>query len=840
MSNRTQPTLCGIGASAGGLDALKEFFAAVPDDTNIAFAVIMHLSPDSGSELPSIIGRATNMETRQIEDGLKIESNKVYVIPPGATVTVTDSSFSVRERTSWDHVSQINDFFRSLAAVYGPKAIGVVLSGMGTDGSVGVREIKANLGLTMAQSPDSAEFPAMPISAVDSGMVDVVAEPAELGERVAEYSERADIIASPPKEGEASSELSKILVVLKNKIGHDFSNYKQSTVRRRIARRLVVTQVETLADYLKRLQSDERECRELFQELLIGVTSFFRQAEVFDALKEQGFPKLLEGANLDKVRIWVPACSTGEEAYSIAIVLHEYLAERDSSPAVYIFATDIDERAIARARAGVYPDSIAGDVGEDRLSRYFDHENNTYRVKKVIRDMLIFSAQDILKDPPFTRLDLVSCRNFLIYINQDLPRKVIRLFHYGLRPGGLLMLGNSESTRDAGDLFSALDKTNRIFTRRADQYARKEKIEFPLDKTSTDTSAARTPRTAERPLEHRVEAYLLENHTPEAVFLDADKTIVYFHGRTGTLFEPAAGVARTGVLEMAREGLRESLATALAEAQTHSRPATRTGVRVRTNGSAVIVSFTVEPLTVEQGLEEMYAVVFGSIEPEAEASPPDEDAAAGRGAEEQEAPADEGEVTRLKEELRGAQERLQTTVEELETRNEELQSSLEEYQSTNEELESSNEELESSKEEMQSLNEELSTVNSELQDKNEELSKANHEMRNFLDRLDLPILVVDNNLRVKRFNEATASLINLIDSDINRPLGQVTNNFSYDAFIDDVDEAVRKTRYVECAISAKTGDRYWVRMIPYKNVEQVMEGVLITFVPFPPDSLEEQ
>jgi two-component system CheB/CheR fusion protein len=598
--------------------------------------------------------------------------------------------------------------------------------------------------------------------------------------------------------------------------------------------------VETLADYLNRLQRDERECRELFQELLIGVTSFFRHAGAFDALKEQGFPQLLEGSKLDKVRIWVPACSTGEEAYSIAIVLHEYLSGLDLSPSVYIFATDIDERAIARARAGVYPGSIAGDVGEDRLSRYFDHENNTYRVKKIIRDMLIFSVQDILKDPPFTRLDLVSCRNFLIYINQDLQRKVIRLFHYALKLGGLLMLGNSESTGDSADLFSTLDKSSHIYTRRADQYARKEKIQFPLDKASTGTSVAGTPRTAERPLEDRVEAYLLENHTPEAVFLDADKTIVYFHGRTGTLFEPAAGVARTGVLEMAREGLRETLSTALAEAQSHGRPTTRTGVRVKTNGSAVIVSFTVEPLTSEQGLEGMYAVVFGSVEPEAEASPPVEDTEAGGGAEEEEAPADEAEVTRLKEELRGARERLQTTVEELETRNEELQSSLEEYQSTNEELQSSNEELESSKEEMQSLNEELSTVNSELQDKNEELSKANHEMRNFLDRLDLPILVVDNNLRVKRFNEATASLINLIESDINRPLGQVTHNLSYDAFIDDVDEALRKTRYLECAVKSKSGEKYWVRMIPYKNVEQVMEGLLITFVPFPPDSLEER
>lgn len=841
MSTDNQPTLCGIGASAGGLDALKQFFSSVPDDTDIAFAIIMHLSPDSSSELPAIIDRATNMDTRQIEDGLAIEANTVYVIPPGVDVTVVDGVFSVAEQDSAEHGTQINSFFRSIARVFGPRSIGVVLSGMGTDGSVGIREIKANLGLTMAQSPESAEFPSMPRSAVDSGMIDLVAEPAELGRRVAEYADRTETIAAPPADEEHASDLSKVFTILKSRTGHDFSNYKRSTVRRRVARRLVVSQAESLAEYVTKLQSDPRESRDLFRELLIGVTSFFRESDAFEALKQEALPQLFGNPPVDHVRIWVPACSTGEEAYSVAILLYELLAEREIEPSIYIFATDIDERAISRARSGVYPDSIAGDVSQERLDRFFDHENNTYRVKKVIRDMLVFSVQDVLKDPPFTRLDFISCRNFLIYLHQDIQRKVIRLFHYGLRSGGLLMLGSSESTGDAEDLFSVVDKQNRIFSRRPDQYARKEKIEFPLSDSQSDSGSAGMPRAAERPLERRVESYLLNNHTPTAVFLDADKTIVYFHGRTGRLFEPAAGVARTGVLEMARDGLRESLASALAEAETLHESSKRSGIRVKTNGSAVIVAYTVEPLNRAQGLEDMFAVVFHSIVAEAEgAAIRGEQPPPRREREGDEAEDSDKQVTRLEEELRSARERLQTTIEELETRNEELKSSLEEYQSTNEELQSSNEELESSKEEMQSLNEELSTVNSELQDKNAELSKANEEMRNFLDRLDIPILVVDNDLRVKRFNEATASLINLIDSDINRPLGQVTNNLVYEAFIDDVDEAVRKTRYMECKISSKSGDRFWARMIPYKNIEQVMEGVLITFVPFPPEGLEER
>ncbi|MFW6292270.1 MAG: CheR family methyltransferase, partial [Spirochaetota bacterium] len=684
----------GIGASAGGLGPLKTFFSGVPRDTGMSFVVITHLHPDSESALTELIGREAAIAVEIIDDDVKLEPDTAYVLTPGYEAMVFNGRLQ-RERVSErSHPpAPINRFFRSLAQDQREFAVGIVLSGSGTDGTIGVEEIKGNLGMTIALDPIIAEYPGMPRSAVDSGYIDHAVSVEEMPSLLAEYRDR--VVKTPDGDELNDSDrsgLNRILAIVRSETGHDFSSYKTSTMFRRIRRRMNVQQVESFDDYAAYLKRTPREANQLFGELLIGVTSFFRDPDVFDALRDEGLPQLFGEKEPTEIRAWVPGCSTGEEAYSLAIVLHEYCAERGIAPEIAIFGTDVSSEAISRARRGTYPDSIGADVGADRLATHFEREGDSYRVRKHIRSMLVFSEQDVTGDPPFTRLDLVSCRNLLIYLNSDMQARLVPLFHYSLRDPGLLVLGTSETVGGHQELFRPVNKKAKLFRKRPDKHTRPGGLDFALRRTEAERKQEGTVRERRRSLEERMKSYLLDHHAPPAVFVSRRNEIVYIHGRTGKFLEPATGEARMNVMDMAREGLAIPLGTALHESFRTESPVQRLGIRVKTNGDYAIVDLEVHPYPEETEASDLGVILFH------ERPAPEPGAEEGaRGAPR----TDKDEyVQHLEEELQAARERLQTTVEELETTNEELKSALEESQSTNEELQSSNEELESSKEEM--------------------------------------------------------------------------------------------------------------------------------------------
>jgi two-component system CheB/CheR fusion protein len=831
--------IAGIGASAGALEALEAFFEDVPEDSGIAFIVVVHLSPDHSSNLPDLIGRRTSLPTAHAEDGEEVELDRIYVIPPDTELALMSGTLQLMPRTKEQPWLPIDSFFRTLAADAAERAIGVILSGTGTDGSLGLQAIKGQLGLTMAQSPESAAFPGMPQAAIDNGVVDYTGNPKALATELLDYASHYTRRRQNEDrlEEQFDRQMSKIFVILRQQVGHDFSAYKQSTIQRRLKRRLDVHKIDRLEEYVRYLQGTPREVELLFRDLIIGVTGFFREPEAFEALQKTVLPELVKNRDAEEpVRVWVPGCASGEEAYSIAIVMREFLEDRRISMPVNIFATDIDEDAIERARRGLFPAAVQQDVGERRTKRFFTRNGDNLEVVQSVRNMLVFSTQDVIKDPPFTRLDMLSCRNLMIYLKPEVQQKLIPLFHYSLKPQGYLLLGTSETIGNYPDLFSSVTGDARIYRSKpsdAGVYARTG-VEFPVgagDRRRTGQGLRRHPSTAQT--ERLLQRHLLAEHTPPAVFVNRKREIVYVHGRTGRYFELAAGMARMDVVEMAKGAISLPLSQALRDCFRTDEPVERSGIRLEEDGDASVVHLRVEPVTKEEDGPELFAIIMHE-EPLVEA----EQSGYQSGADEAGGPSGpdkDAQVQRLETELQATRERLQTTVEELETTNEELKSSLEEYQSTNEELQSSNEELESSKEEMQSLNEELTTVNNELQTKNEELQRSNAEMRNFLDSLDIPILFLDNQLRIKRFTESVTDLISVIDTDTNRHVGQITHNLEYDEFIDDMDKVVRRARAKERDIRTRDGAPYRVRMSPYKNIDNVLEGVLVSFIEIPED-----
>ena len=826
------PLIAGIGASAGAIDTLGAFFEEITDSPGLAFVVVIHLSPDHTSSLPDLISRHTSLPAVAAEDGQQVEENRIYVIPPDSELALMNGALHLMPRQDRRPWLPIDSFFRSLAGEAGDHAIAVVLSGTGSDGSLGLQAVKAQLGLTMAQSPESAAFPGMPQAAIDHGVVDYVSTPKGLATEILDYAshfakrrEREHRV-----EEELETQMNKVFVILRRQVHHDFSAYKESTVQRRLKRRLDVHKVDTIEEYIRYLQNSPREVDLLFRDLIIGVTGFFREPEAFEKLKQDVLPELVrERAEDEPIRVWIPGCSSGEEAYSIAITIREFLDDSDRTTPVNIFATDIDEYAIERARRGVFPGAIQRDVGERRTRRFFSADGDTYEVVPAVRNMIVFSTQDVIRDPPFTRLDLISCRNLLIYLKPDVQNRLVPLFHYSLNAGGFLLLGASETIGNYPDLFSSIPGDARIYRAKsadAGVYARTG-MEFPIGTAGLDdrprgvrrhASAAQTERVLQR--------FLLNRHTPPTVFVNRKREVVYIHGRTGRYFELATGMARMDIVEMARGAISVPLRQALREAFRDEEPVERTGIYYEREGHPALVHLAVEPVHDNENGLDLFAVVL-TEESLAESSEGGEGAT---GAQAKSDSASDEQVRHLESELQATRERLRTTVEELETTNEELKSSLEEYQSTNEELQSSNEELESSKEEMQSLNEELTTVNNDLQTKNEELARSNAEMKNFLDSLDIPIVFVDNHLRIKRFTQAVTGLISVIDTDVNRHIGQINHNLAYDEFIDDMDEVLRRAQQKERMIRDKSGAPYKVRMSPYKNIDDVLEGVLISFL----------
>ncbi len=833
--------IVGIGASAGGLAVFEQFFAAMPADVDpgMAFILVQHLSPDHKSLLAELVRRYTRMQVYEVEDGMTVRPNCAYIIPPNHDMAFLHGKLHLLEPGERRGLRlPIDFFFRSLAQDQRERAICIVLSGTGSDGALGVRAIKEAGGMAMAQTPDSTEFDGMPRSAIATGLVDYVLLPAEMPAQLIAYATHAyghkprPTLPLHPKE----DRLNKIFILLRAETGHDFSQYKQNTITRRIERRMAVQQIEHVDEYIRYLQQNDTEVRALFHDLLIGVTQFFRDPEAFAALQTQAIPKLLAAkASGDLVRVWVPGCSTGEEAYSIAILIQEQMEALKQRFKVQIFATDIDSRAIATARAGVYPASIAADVSLERLDRFFTHDaaNSVYQIQKDVRDMLIFSEHDLIQAPPFSRLDLISCRNLLIYMSGALQKKLMPLFHYALNPGGLLFLGSSESVGEFGQLFAPLDRKWKLYQRQAEPSGRRYSDlgqiipaatavrikQRPLPPTTSETQSS---------LRQLTEQSLLEAHVPAAVLVNARGDILYIHGRTGRYLEPVSGeVGVSNILAMARKGLRRPLTTILHQAVANHAPVSRPGLRVKTNGGFTTVDVTLRPVASAGGSEpKLYLVILK------EAEEPGEETAVAPNPDETHPTSDSDiRISALEQELQAKEEYLQTAVEEMETANEELKSTNEELQSVNEELQSTNEELETSKEELQSVNEELSTVNAELQQRVAELSQANNDMNNLLAGTGVGTIFVDHQLRIQRFTPTVTQLIHLIPTDIGRPVGHITANLAgYDRLVADVKAVLDTLIPKEIEVQTPAGDWYMLGIRPYRTLENVIEGAVITFV----------
>jgi len=841
--------IVGIGASAGGLAAFAAFFSGMPLDAEpgMAFVLVQHLAPDHDSLLTELIQRTTRMKVVEVEDGMVVQINCVYIIPPNRDMAFLNGALHLLEPTAArGHRLPIDYLFRSLAQDQHERAIGIVLSGSGSDGTLGVRAIKDGGGMVMAQNMASCEFDSMPHSALATGFVDYELPPAEMPAQLIAYTTHA--FGKPPRQAAAAlpqseNALKKIFILLRSQTGHDFSQYKPTTIYRRIERRMAVHQVEALDSYVQYLQQTPVEVEALFRDLLIGVTNFFRDPEAFTALETLVIPKLFAGKpSGGVVRAWTTGCSTGEEAYSIAILLQERLEALKQNYRIQVFATDIDSRAIAVARAGVYPASIADDITPERLARYFTPEpgGNAYRVHKSIRDMLVFSEQDLIKDPPFSKLDLISCRNLMIYLGADLQKKLIALFHYALCPGGMLFLGTSETVGEFVDLFAPLERKAKLYQRKEDfQGAQRAALgRFLAPSVRKDASPAlavgSAVHSAKLSLRELTEQTLLQQVDKAAALVNAQGDVLFLHGRSGMYLEPAPGEAGiSNILKMARDGLRRDLTTTLHKVVRAKEPLSATGLRVKTNGHHTLVNLTVCP--VAQGavaaLESpLYLVILE------QATPSGASASAAHVATKASAPPHDGrdvnaQIAELNDELQAKEEYLHAANEELETANDELKSSNEEMQSVNEELQSSNEELETSKEELQSINEELSTVNTELHTKVGDLSRANNDMNNLLAGTGIGTIFVDHSLRILRFTPAATLIINLILSDVGRPVGHIVSNLvGYDRLVADAQAVLNTLIPKEVDVQTTDGKFFTMRILPYRTLDNVIEGVVITFV----------
>jgi two-component system, chemotaxis family, CheB/CheR fusion protein len=844
--------IVGIGASAGGLAAFEAFFSGMPVeiDPGMAFVLVQHLAPDHKSIVTELVQRYTRMEVFEVEDGMAVRPNCAYIIPPGRDMAFLGGTLQLLEPSApRGQRMPIDFFFRSLAQDLLERAIGIVLSGTGSDGTLGIRAIKGNGGMVMVQNPASTEYDGMPRSALATGLVDYELPPAEMPAKLIAFAAhlfgkpRRPVTEQPPK---AENALKKIFILLRAHTGHDFSQYKPNTVYRRIERRMAIHQIETIAEYIRYLQQTPAEVETLFSDMLIGVTNFFRDPEAFMAVKEKIFPRLFAGKSPNSmIRVWSAGCSTGEEAYSLAILLAEHQESIKQSFKVQIFASDIDSQSIATARAGLYPASIAADISPERLKRYFSEEpeGSFFRIHKGIRDMVVFSEHNVIKDPPFSKLDLISCRNLLIYVDSGLQKKIIPLFHYSLKPGGFLFLGTSETVGEFGSLFTTLDRKSKLYQRRDDFHRTGPRGFLPLMRTVDEPLPQAFHKTAgpgKPSLRELTEQSLMEHIVSAAALINANGDILYIHGRTGLYLEPAQGEAGVNnILKMAREGLRRDLIAALRKVSAGGQMVRCPNLRVKNNGDFTTVNLTVCTVPAEAPSDSagsFEAPLFLVILEQSATLQTGETVSARLSTVDAISDTEAGDEARrlivsLQQELRAKDEYLQSTNEELETTNEELRSSNEEMQSVNEELQSTNEELETSKEELQSVNEELFTVNAELQTKVADLTRANNDMNNLLAGTGIATVFVDHSLRILRFTPAATRIINLIQSDIGRPVGHIVSNLTgYDTLPEDTQEVLDTLTPKEVEVQTRAGDWYTMRILPYRTLDNVIEGAVITFV----------
>ncbi|TAK89889.1 MAG: PAS domain-containing protein [Burkholderiaceae bacterium] len=824
-----------LGASAGGLEAFEQFFSHLPADTGMAFVLVQHLDPNHPSILGEILQRCTSLPILEVQDQMKVVPNHVYVIPPNRDMVIFQGTLQLHlPDQPRGHRMPIDGFMRSLAEDQGEEAIGIILSGTGTDGTQGLRSILGAGGIALVQEPATAKYDGMPASAIKAGYATHVMPagnmPEALQKGVRRLTRHDDGTPAAPS---SVNSMNRILMHLRRVTGNDFSQYKKSTIGRRIERRMLQHNLESMEDYARYLKEQPAEVHKLFQEVLINVTSFFRDAEAFELLRREILPAQIKDKSADAVfRIWVAGCATGEEAYSIAMLLREAMDEAQHELKVQMYATDLDEDAIAIARTGVYSFSIGQDISPERLRRFFIKEDAVgYRVKKEIREMVVFAVQNVIKDPPFTRLDLLACRNLMIYLEPDLQERLIATFHYAIKRGGVLFLSPSESIGNPMGMFTALDRKWKFYktidSAPATRTLTAGKLPLPLPLPTTHKIPEElAPRMKENNFAEFARRLLLQSFAPASVVTDLAGNILYVHGETGKYLRPAPGKATFDVVEMAREGLQLELREALRNAASQEMPVLNREVTVKTNDDFQTMSFSIRPL---QGLSEnqhLLVISFQEVPHPVVKKPASRRSRAAAGSV---ASAETRRIEALEHELGYTKENLQAIVEEQQASNEELKSTNEEMQSTNEELQSTNEELETSKEELQSINEELITVNAELQNKIEEMARMQNDMKNLLDNIHFGTIFLNRNMVVRRFTRDATRVYRLVESDVGRPLGDIKSDLHYEDLLTDAQTVLDTLVPMEREVGGPSGSWYLVRIQPYRTMDNVIDGVVLTF-----------
>lgn len=823
----------GIGASAGGLDALEKFLSNVKEKSGMAFIIVQHMDPTHKSGLVNILSRYTKLKVQEVEDGVEVFADNVYIIPPNKDMGILDGKLQLMEPLEPHGLRMpINYFFTTLAQDQEDKSVGVILSGFGSDGSIGLKAIKANGGISIAQDPATAASDGMPNSAIKTGHVDIILAPEQIPGKLLSYKNTSGKIIKKilSTEDEAEQALMKIFILIRNRTGHDFSQYKKSTIYRRVGRRMNIHQIEEMSQYLRYLQKNPNEIDLLFREFLINVTSFFRDPEAFESFKKIASKYIInEKSELDTLRIWVPGCSSGEEVYSIAIVIQEIIEETNKHLEVQIFGTDLDLNSIKIARSGTYSDIIIKDISPERLKKFFYKNENRYTIKNNVRETVVFANHNVLKDPPFTNLDILTCRNLLIYLETEAQEKVLSKFKYSLNKDGLLFLGPSENIGEFIDTFTVLDKKWKIYRSIKSKGSRFDFVKnhrFPVEKNSLNFGSSKLDPIVTKPgtsmnITNIAEKNLVDIFAPPSAIINNLGEILYIHGRLGKYLEPSPGKARMNILEMAKNGIKLGLSSAIGNAVSNNKETMFESLKIDDESGEDYVKLTVRPINEPDTVQNLFIVSFEPTIPEDK----DEDKITldplSKSSE---------HIKALENKLNLTTERLNSTIEEMTTSNEELKSANEELQSMNEESQSTNEELETSKEELQSINEELTTVNNELQMKIDELSTVNDDMTNLFNSTEIATIFVDNDINIRRFTEEATKLIKLIESDVGRPLSDITSQINYPELIDDISQVIKKVAFKEKEVNTAEGEWYKVRIMPYKTSKNVIDGVTITFL----------
>ncbi|WP_460677720.1 chemotaxis protein CheB [Hymenobacter coalescens] len=830
-----------LGGSAGSIDALEKFFLNLAPDTGAAFVVVVHLSPDAPSHLHEVLQRYTAMPVLEVEDGMRVRPNHVYVIPADRDMSLLHGTLLLFAPTQpRGHRLPIDAFLQSLARDARERAVCIILSGLGSDGSLGLKMVMENFGMVMVQDPDTAEYASMPRMALATEFVDHVLPPELLPARLQEYLKRP-LLERPreplvPSSTKPAHALQKIFLLIRTRTGHDFSFYKRNTLFRRIERRMNSHQIKEFTHYVRYLQDTPHEVDQLFKELLIGVTKFFRDPEAYAALKVHLLHYLRQKPQDTTVRVWAPGCSTGEEAYSLAMVVQECL---DELPNRYLklqlFATDINPEAVEQARTGLYPDNIEADVSPERLKRFFVKADKGYQIRKEVRDTLVFAVHNLNKDAPFIKLDLLVCRNLLIYLSAELQKNLIPVFHYALNPGALLFLGPSENLTSFHDLFAPLDVKWKISRRLDVPYSMARIVNFPFSLSRqaaaiSSSAVMHTPVRKEGPFATLIQKLLLRTFAPPAVVINGKGEILFVNGRTGKYLEPAPGLSALNVFDMAREELSFEISAAVHRAQAQRADVVVDNVKLKNEGGYQQLRLTVKYLDQPEDLAGLLLVVFEEVPGLKRLRRKAQDDLSR-----------DSVVASLEKELQYAKQRLQTTIEEMESSLEELKSTNEELQSANEELQSTNEEAMTNKEEMQSLNEELMTLNVQYLNKTEELSQAANDMKNLLDATEIATIFLDHDLTIKRFTPSVTRIINLLPTDVGRPITHFASNLRRETLADDVRLVLDRLTPLDTNIQTTAGQWYAMRLMPYRTLDNYISGVVITFTNITPlKNLEER